>query len=64
MTDHPTPSQLAAEAQAVLAKLQELWADEGVDQLAIFLDPGIISVLAEIKSTSLEFAAKIAALSE
>lgn len=55
---------LAAEAKTLKDRLDELWADEGVDQLSIFLDPDIITVLDEIKRLSNDFVAKIAALGD
>ena len=55
--------ELSAEAKQVLAKLEHLWQDEGVEQLEIFLDPGVYDVLAEIKATSLDFIAEVASLS-
>ncbi|NOZ51078.1 MAG: hypothetical protein GXP37_13690 [Chloroflexi bacterium] len=55
---------VAQRAGAVRTQLQALWADEGVDQLSIFLDPGIVSVLEEIKRVSLAFVDEIAALDE
>ncbi len=63
MTEQPTDmTQLAQEAREIHAKLTELWADEGVDQLSIFLDPEIIQVLEEIKQLSMDFIAKVAQL--
>ena len=59
-----TMNEISAEARQVLAQLQLLWQDEGVEQLEIFLDPDIYSVLTEIKETSLEFIAKVAALAD
>lgn len=53
---------LAAEAQAVYERLEALWADEGVDQLQIFLDPKTYAVLAEIKAVSMDFIARVAGL--
>ena len=53
-------TQLAHEARELKAKLEALWADEGVDQLSIFLDPEIIEVLDEIKRLSLDFVTKVA----
>ena len=53
---------LAERARAVKDQLHALWADEGVDQLSIFLDPDIISVLEEIKRVSFEFLDEIAGL--
>lgn len=55
--------ELAAEARTVQAKLEQLWADEGVEQLTIFLDPEIVVVLEEIKQVSMDFVEQIAALS-
>ncbi len=56
--------ELAQRAREVKSQLQALWADEGVDQLSIFLDPDIVSVLDEIKRLSLGFADEIAALDQ
>jgi len=53
---------LVAEAKAVYERLEALWADEGVDQLQIFLDPKTYAVLAEIKATSMDFIARVAGL--
>ncbi|NOZ72363.1 MAG: hypothetical protein GXP38_10715 [Chloroflexi bacterium] len=53
---------LAQRAREVSKQLRELWADEGVDQLSIFLDPDIISVLDEIKRVSLDFVDEVASL--
>ena len=55
-------SQLNEDARNVLARLEALWADEGVDQLSIFLDPDITEVLAEIKQLSLDFVRRVAEL--
>ncbi len=55
---------LVAEAKTLHDKLQALWADEGVEQLEIFLDPDIVSVLAEIKELSLDFIRRVAELDE
>ena len=55
--------ELAAQARSVQTKLEQLWADEGVEQLSIFLDPEIVVVLEEIKQVSMGFIDKIAALS-
>jgi len=62
MPAQTTLPQLAAEAQTLQAQLQALWADEGVDQLSIFLDPGITDVLAQIRQLSMDFIAKVADL--
>lgn len=65
MTSTITPSPLSdlvAQARAVQAKLDKLWADEGVDQLQIFLDPGTAAVLAEIKQLSMTFIQHVAQL--
>ncbi len=64
MTDIPPSdtTKLAEEAKTLHARLQELWADEGVDQLGIFLDPEITDVLEEIKRLSLDFIARVAQL--
>ncbi len=53
---------LVAEAKAVHERLEALWADEGVDQLQIFLDPKTYAVLAEIKAVSMDFIARVAGL--
>ena len=53
-------ARLAQEAQQLYAKLETLWADEGVEQLNIFLDPEITQVLDEIKRLSMDFIAKVA----
>lgn len=53
---------LAQRAREVSKQLRELWADEGVDQLSIFLDPDIISVLDEIKRVSFDFVDEVASL--
>ncbi|HEY52965.1 MAG TPA: hypothetical protein G4N94_05875 [Caldilineae bacterium] len=63
MSQTPTMLELAAEARTVQAKLEQLWADEGVEQLTIFLDPEIVVVLEEIKQVSMDFVEQIAALS-
>ncbi len=63
MSQPQTIHELAAQARTVRAKLTELWADEGVDQLSIFLDPDIIAVLEEIKSLSMDFIEQVAAAS-
>ncbi|NOX61556.1 MAG: hypothetical protein GXP42_06370 [Chloroflexi bacterium] len=62
MTNPSTPdlAVLATEAKALYEKLEALWADEGVEQLEIFLDPDIVSVLAEIKELSLDFVRRVA----
>ena len=60
MTSSTDITQLAHEARELKAKLEALWADEGVDQLSIFLDPEIIEVLDEIKRLSLDFVTKVA----
>ncbi|HEY79927.1 MAG TPA: hypothetical protein EYP25_12680 [Anaerolineae bacterium] len=62
MTDTPIDTQLIEEAKTIYARLQTLWADEGVDQLSIFLDPEITDVLEEIKRLSMAFIAKVAQL--
>lgn len=62
MSQSRTIPELAAQARAVQARLTELWADEGVDQLSIFLDPEIIVVLEEIKLVSMDFIDQAAAL--
>ncbi len=53
-------ARLAQEARQLYAKLETLWADEGVEQLNIFLDPEITQVLDEIKRLSMDFIAKVA----
>ena len=63
MSQSQTIPKLAAQALAVQTKLDELWADEGVEQLSIFLDPEIIVVLEEIKQVSMNFIGQIATLS-
>lgn len=60
MTSSTDLPQLAREAQALKTKLEALWADEGVDQLHIFLDPEITDVLDEIKQLSMDFVTKVA----
>lgn len=64
MTSSPTPSlsDLSTQARTLQAQLEKLWADEGVDQLQIFLDPGTAAVLAEIKQLSMDFIQRLAAL--
>lgn len=64
MASTPTPSlsDLRAEALVVQTQLEKLWADEGVDQLQIFLDPGTAAVLAEIKQLSMDFIHRLANL--
>jgi len=57
-------AEIAAAAKAVQAKLEALWADEGVDQLQIFLDPGTYSVLAEIRKISMDFIQRVVDLSD
>jgi len=52
--------QLIAEAKRVHAQLETLWADEGVQQLDIFIDPEITDVLKEIKRLSMDFINKVA----
>ena len=63
MSQSQTIPKLAAQALAVQTKLDELWADEGVEQLSIFLDPEIIVVLEEIKQVSMNFIGQVATLS-
>ena len=60
MTSSTDLPQLTREAQALKTKLEALWADEGVDQLHIFLDPEITDVLDEIKQLSMDFVTKVA----
>ncbi len=64
MTDtmNISAAAIAAEAKTVQKQLETLWADEGVDQLQIFLDPGTYDVLSEIKKISLEFIERVARL--
>ena len=63
MTDaHTELTQLIEEAKTLQAKLEALWADEGVEQLDIFLDPEITDVLKEIKRLSMAFIDKVAQL--
>ena len=65
MTDSNTElTRLAQEAKALHARLETLWADDGVEQLDIFLDPEITDVLKEIRRLSMEFIAKVARLDE
>ncbi len=64
MSQDPAVAELSSEARAVRARLETLWADEGVDQLAIFLDPDIITVLKEIKQLSFEFVDKVASFAD
>ena len=63
-TSKPNIEALVAEAKTLHDKLQALWADEGVEQLEIFLDPDIVSVLTEIKDLSLDFIRRVAELDE
>ncbi len=63
MSQSQTIPKLAAQALAVQTKLDELWADEGVEQLSIFLDPEIIVVLEEIKQVSMSFIDQVVTLS-
>jgi hypothetical protein len=63
MSQSQTMPELAAQARAVQTKLERLWADEGVEQLSIFLDPEIVIVLEEIKQVSMDFIDQIADLS-
>lgn len=58
----PTLSDLILKARSLQSQLEQLWADEGVDQLQIFLDPGTAAVLAEIKELSMAFIQQVAAL--
>lgn len=53
-------TQLARQAQDLKAELETLWADEGVEQLNIFIDPEITEVLVKIKQLSMDFIAKVA----
>jgi len=62
MSHSQTIPELAAQARTLQAKLTELWADEGVDQLSIFLDPEIVVVLEEIKLVSMDFIDQVAVL--
>ena len=61
MSNPNTPlPQLAQEARQLQDRLAQLWADEGVEQLHIFLDPEITEVLDEIKRLSMDFVTKVA----
>jgi hypothetical protein len=60
MTSSTDITSLAQEARELKEKLEALWADEGVDQLHIFLDPEITEVLDEIKRLSIDFIDKVA----
>ncbi len=60
MTSSTDITQLAREASELKARLESLWADEGVEQLHIFLDPEITEVLDKIKQLSMEFISKVA----
>ena len=60
MTPSTDITQLAREARELKTRLEALWADEGVDQLSIFLDPEITEVLDKIKQLSLDFVTKVA----
>ena len=62
MSQSQTISQLASQARIVQAQLDKLWADEGVEQLSIFLDPAIVVVLDEIKQVSMAFIEQVATL--
>ena len=64
MASSTSLTQLAAEAGELKTKLEILWADEGVAQLHIFLDPEITDVLDEIRQLSLDFIDKIAQASD
>ncbi len=55
---------LAAEARELKTKLETLWADEGVAQLHIFLDPEITDVLDEIQQLSQNFIGKVAQVAD
>ncbi len=59
-----SPTDLAQEARELYARLEALWADEGVEQLSIFLDPEITQVLEEIKQLSMDFIARVAKTDE
>ena len=63
-TTSMTLDDVVSEARSVQARLQELWADEGVEQLEIFLDPDIYSVLNEIKAISMDFISRMAELTD
>lgn len=54
-------AQIIRDAQTTQSKLRALWADEGVEQLEIFLDPGISEVLVEIKRVTMDFIDRLAA---
>ena len=60
MTSSTDITSLAQEARELKEKLEALWADDGVDQLHIFLDPEITEVLDEIKRLSIDFIDKVA----
>ncbi len=60
MTPSTDASQLVQEARELKATLEALWADEGVEQLHIFLDPEITEVLDKIKQLSMDFVTKVA----
>ncbi len=64
MTQSQEPQALSQEARELYARLQALWADEGVEQLSIFLDPEIVQVLEEIKRLSMDFIAKVAGIQD
>ena len=63
MSQSQTITELSAQALVVQTKLEQLWADEGVEQLSIFLDPEIIVVLEEIKQVSMNFIDQVTTLS-
>jgi len=60
MTSSTDTAQLAQEARKLKTQLESLWADEGVEQLHIFLDPEITEVLDKIKQLSMDFVSKVA----
>ena len=62
MSQSQNMHDLVAQARTVQARLTELWADEGVEQLSIFLDPEIVVILEEIKLVSMGFIEQVAAL--
>ncbi len=64
MTQSQESQALSQEARELYARLQSLWADEGVEQLSIFLDPEIVQVLDEIKRLSMDFIAKVAGIQD
>jgi len=53
-------TQLARQARELKAKLESLWADEGVEQLNIFIDPETTDILTDIKQLSMDFITQVA----